>query len=258
MKKITLITIAVIVTLFLVSFFILGSSRNQQQPVIPGIPTPTPVPNPILQFFKPPSPTPTPAPLKIVSSDPSDDATGVAKDKTITITFNKPVTENDIVFSIFPNASLSASFSQNQLTLTPLENFTSNFQYALSINNAAMNSLGIIHFSIISTEQIQNPQLPTPTPIIPLQGVYPDIENQGNTYDIQNHPDVFLSNQTPYTKDTFSVTTQFVNGAPVGHYQIIVTLSQQDQTKAKADFVAWIKSFGITDTQIQGLDIIYQ
>lgn len=72
----------------------------------------------------------------------------------------------------------------------------------------------------------------------------------------QNHPDVYLSNMTPYESDSFNIYSDFKT-EPSGHFYFLVYLNKNDVNSARNQFIAWIKKSGLTEAQIQGLDIQY-
>jgi len=95
----------------------------------------------------------------------------------------------------------------------------------------------------------------------PIPTFLPDTQPTGAAQDekkfqLQNSPDVFLSNQTPYSTKSFSVTSDFKT-QPTGHFYFIVTLKSKDSAQDKISFLNWLKSLGLSDNQINALDVTY-
>lgn len=76
-------------------------------------------------------------------------------------------------------------------------------------------------------------------------------------YQKTQHPDIFLASQTPYSTKDFSVLSQFKQQT-AGHFAFTVLLKTTDKNVAKNEFISWVKTFSITDQQIQTLDIEYR
>lgn len=92
----------------------------------------------------------------------------------------------------------------------------------------------------------------TPTPLPPAnQDHAADLNNQ---YNMTNQPDIFLSNKTPYDTTDFSVTSDFAS-SPTQHFFFTVTAKNAHAQQA---FLTWLHSLGLTDGQIQILDVRYQ
>lgn len=81
-------------------------------------------------------------------------------------------------------------------------------------------------------------------------------ENQ-DKYELNEQTDVFLSNKTPYSNDYFSISSDF-KPDPDPHFYFLVDFKGKDKEKAKSEFIIWLKSLGLDNSQIQNLDIIFQ
>lgn len=83
-----------------------------------------------------------------------------------------------------------------------------------------------------------------------------DDVKETDEFALKNYPDVYLSNKCPFKNEFFSVTEELVrdNG---GYYRFNVTLNN-DQNKSKEEFIKWLKTLGLKDTQIESLEIIYK
>lgn len=208
------------------------ASRRATEPVGPGTtPTNTPIPTQA---------------LSVVSTTPADGAKNIILNQQITIIFNRVFTQDEISFSIAPPISTSQQIKNNQLLVTPQQNFQQGTLYTYALKYASETTL---------------PKTYSFTTVGPTQPYLPDTRpsgaaEQNNAFLIQNHPDVFLSNQTPYSASNFSVSSDFTQ-TPTGHFHFTVSLIGNSQD-AKNAFIQWALSLGLTNEQIQQLDITYQ
>ncbi|MBI2616528.1 hypothetical protein HYW55_00140 [Candidatus Gottesmanbacteria bacterium] len=112
------------------------------------------------------------------------------------------------------------------------------------------------------------PATPTPPPFVSYTPqikssptLLPDTQPQGaektdELYMRTYTPDIYLANKTPYTGLTFSITRTFKT-EPVEHFAFIVTRTGNAQS-FQVDAVSWIRSQGLTQKQIDALDIEYR
>lgn len=108
----------------------------------------------------------------------------------------------------------------------------------------------------------EKPKVTQPTPILSKKTYYredtapEDGAESTDKYHLINYPDVYLSNQTPFSNDFFSITSEFIN-TPAGHFRFLVELKGTEQN-AKKEFQKWLLSLGFNSTRIDQLDIVYQ
>ena len=76
-------------------------------------------------------------------------------------------------------------------------------------------------------------------------------------YELNEHTDVFVSNKTPYSNDYFSISSDF-KPEPDPHFYFLVKFKGGNKEKAKSEFIIWLKSLGLNNSQIENLDIIFQ
>lgn len=76
-------------------------------------------------------------------------------------------------------------------------------------------------------------------------------------YELNEQVDVFLSNKTPYSNDYFSISNDF-KPDPDPHFYFLVDFKGESTEKSKSEFILWLKSLGLNNSQIQNLDIIFQ
>lgn len=120
-----------------------------------------------------------------------------------------------------------------------------------------------------SKKEIQPPLSPTQTPFISsspkVTRVSPALKNDtqpvgGEKTDEEYMkvytPDIYLANKTPFSGTTFSVTRSFQT-KPNEHFAFVIS-SKEGAVSFQTDARAWMKSLGLTDSQIAALDIEYQ
>lgn len=230
MKKIYIIGFFVvfvfILILFIVDSFITKNqnSSSQQGPSATKTPARTPL-----------------SPLSVISMTPANNAS-VPLDQQIVIVFNRIATLNDFSINVYPNINTSASINNNSVTFSPVSQLQNNIIYKVTIFDNAGSILLQRTFSTGSN------------PIIPFTTDTPNTGPTASEIQRETHPDVFLSNNTPYQTKDFSINSSF-QSAPQGHYAFSVTLLNQ---YAKPLFLNWLHSLGLTDAEIQTLDITYQ
>lgn len=182
--------------------------------------------------------------LTIVSTQPADRATNIGVEEKIIVTFNRKPEADEVSFSISPDVYYFMEIQENKLLAIPQEKYSAGTQYTFAV-------------------KYKNPPYTSKTysftTIGPTQTTLPDTYPSGareieENFQRLNHPDVFLSNKTPYKTNTFSVSSRFVS-VPIGHYAFTVTAANVEQ--AKKEVQSWLKSLELTDTQIQTLDIEY-
>lgn len=120
-----------------------------------------------------------------------------------------------------------------------------------------------------SKKEIQPPLSPTQTPFISsppkVTRVSPAFKNDtqpvgGEKTDEEYMkvytPDIYLANKTPFSGTTFSVTRSFKT-KPNEHFAFVIS-QKAGVLSSQKDALAWMKSLGLTDSQIGVLDIEYR
>ena len=239
MKKINFVIFGIFIfTLFVITLFIqINKSRET---------TPAPNMSPIFTVTPEPIPTGAEKPLDIISTQPEDKAKDVSLSDDIIISFNRLLSSSEIIFEISPNLSYSTVINGNSLVIKHAQPFSPGVIYTYIIRYRYLNQAPRTRsFTIIGPTQT-NPPNTAPTGLFEEQ----------DRVQREKHPDIFLANQTPYFTDDFSVSSDFKK-TPIDHFYFIVTVKGEDKTAAKNNFIVWLKSLGLTDSQIQGLDITY-
>lgn len=212
------------------------------------------------------NPTPTPSPTIIVSSITStpilnpqefdvqttslkDGATNVSPSALIEITFTRSIREGEIKLYMQPAAERQEKIQGNKLIITPKNQWSTGTYYRYSIYFANAKGKNRI-YSFTSSGPTTTPQISGDTRNI-------ELENEQTKQEREQHPDIYVTNNSPYDSATFSVATAFSPKVPA-HFAVLVTLKGDDTEKAKQDFIAWLKSIELNDNQISKLDIQYQ
>lgn len=232
MGKLKYIFLAIFLLFFLgvILLAIFGKKTVTMPPIIaPATPTPVALQNPN-----------TTSALKLISTNPANNATNVSLDQQITLLFNKDISDYHIAFAIAPSVTYTAATQGATLTITPTEPLQSDTTYTYFITIDGLPT----YTATFST--IHNPNVTT----APDNAA--DVQNEINKH---NYPDQYLYSYTPYTTDDFSITSDY--NTATNRFVFTVTYSTDEQT-AKNEVSAWIASLGLTPQQIQQLSITYQ
>lgn len=233
MKKYIPLLFIVIFILFLVLFLIgLFVPKYLKKVGQIGVsPTPTP--------FSGPGTIPTSLERVYVAFvEPKNNSANVPLNQTVQITFNTQVAQQDISFTIQPNIPFALDVEDNKLFVTFTTPLTAHTKYIYTIS--LHKGFPPQSFSFI-TADASSP-------------IYKDNAAQVNAEWAKTHqPDLYLYNNVPHTEQTFSVTGDYAE-QPTGHFYFQV---HSIGIQGRNDFLAWIKSLGLTDDQIAQLDIRY-
>ena len=99
----------------------------------------------------------------------------------------------------------------------------------------------------------------------PQTSLEPTVEIQKSPQDLElvkeseefyrtQHPDVFLSNQCPHVQAEFELTTEFVKG-DLNHFAFFFAPKIENRQAATDALNVWLKSLGLTQRQINNLDL---
>ncbi len=212
-------------------------SNNNNQPSI------TSVTYPPVQ----PSSTSVNKVLNIISTTPSQNEKNIPTNLgNIKLSFDQPVSVGDVPLSISPNLQYSITANDNSIIITPQSSLIPGITYSVVLRLYTIQG-GINLYTLNFTT---TGSTPTPMPTDSFN------QQQDNNAQRQMAPDVYLSNYTPYTGSDFTISSSY--NLSVHHYQFAVSLSGNNQTQDKQDFVNWLHSLQFTDSEIQSLDITYQ
>lgn len=184
--------------------------------------------------------------LKIIKTTPADKAKNVPSDQTITVTFNRKISLNELEFSMAPEVKYVLSVKNNELVVTPEQSLNQGITYTYLIKQKD-HKIPLATFSFTVQGNLLE-FLPDTRPL----GAQEFEEN----FQRENHPDVFLANKTPFETDLFAVTNRFVK-EPEGHFKFTVYLLGETSVSQKA-FYDWLGSLNLTSEQIAKLDIEFR
>jgi hypothetical protein len=245
MKKqyIIFFIIILLVCIVIVSAFIF-KGKSKQIPSISMTPTPiitnaTPTPTPAFPLILTNVPSQK---IQFTNIQPADTSTNIPVSTTITAIFNQDITSQNITFSILPNTPFTLQKNGNTAVVTfqqPLQQ-TSQYVYSFNLNNTQL----LPTFSFTTEGQGQ----------VKLPNTSNNPAGKALEYQKTNDPSLYLQNNTPYETSAFSVDYNFEGS----NIYFTVTSKEANKADAKQQFLAWIQSIGLTQQQLQTLDIRYQ
>lgn len=241
MKK----TLFLILGLFIVaiSSILLALGTYKKNPSVVPIPTiPTPSPIVIIRPTEGPqtniSPSPS-IPIQITATTPFDGTTNVEVNKPFIIKFNQNIYINDIQVTTNPLVGFTLANQGDSLTITPTVNLLFSTKYLVTIKIHNQNPY---IFSFTTIDGSENPNTDN----------YLIIRN---AYLRTSYPDMFLANNAPYENAYFSIVSPNSDSASA-QYTFEVTL-KGDRVLAKNQFLQWLYYLGLTEQQINSLQITY-
>lgn len=211
----------------------LSRSSGRVSLFFPHVTTPTPVETPINQVR---------SALRLVHIDPQDNQDNVALDQKIQATFDKAA--NSIAFAIYPDIPFVISSQDTHVSITFSQPLVSDTVYSYNF----LDSEGKI---IISGTFATGTKADS---VAPLSQEYDHLDSTADQAQQESYPDVFLATYVPYETNSFSVTSVFSSSGE-GHFSFTVS---QKNSGGKKDFLSWLSSLGLTDGEIQKLDIQYK
>lgn len=231
-NKLILISPFVLIIVILLLFFSIQQSGVLTQPKF--APTPTQIPSAFnVNTFT--------QELFVQKTYPENNQENVPVNQKIIVYLNKKISIDDIKFFITPDIPFNIAREENNVVITPTSPFESGTMYTFSLNYKLHPVEGTFEFTTTG---------PTPS-------TKPDttvnIKQIRDDWNLANHPDLYLFDQTPYEAGSFSITGAY-SPQPTGHYYFMITV-KTSQDQAKIDFVNWAKSLGLTDQQLNTLDI---
>ena len=184
--------------------------------------------------------------LAVILTKPEHGRQDVSLNEPIVISFNRQLNPEEISFTLFPAILTTSEIQENNLIVTPRLNYAPGTTYTFIIRYPRSNKL---------------PDSYSFTATGPTAVLQPDTQPTGasereDNFQKANNPDVFLSNQVPFETDMFSIESDYASD-PSGHFYFLVTLKGPNDDGARGAALEWMKSLGLTDDQIQQLDIRY-
>lgn len=185
-------------------------------------------------------------PLYVTSTYPVTKSNNIPVSSSIVLTFIRSPQPNEFEFSINPPAPFNQLIDQTKVTIKPRSPLLPGTTYTFTVK--MLNQAQLPQSYWFTTAGPTTPYLPNTKPS--------GAANEENNFQLQNHPDVYLSNNTPFTTVDFSITSAY-QAQPTGHFAFTVMLKGSDLNTAKIKANNWMRSLGLSDSQIQTLDITY-
>lgn len=185
----------------------------------------------------------------ISASNPANNAANVPVNQEalgFTLGSGSIVKSEDVDFTIDPPVlfSYKAKNTSIEVTLLKLLQPGTTYSYSISINK------GSPYVGWFTTSG------PTPQ-TTPYSGEPAGFFEEEKEHQIQEFPDIYLSNYTPYETDQFTIESK--HNATRGGFDFIVTKKGIiDQKDLQNQVNLWITSQGISQNQISNLTITYQ
>lgn len=140
-------------------------------------------------------------------------------------------------------------------------------QYSVSISNS---SLDVIHenfapgttYTFLISEEYQNKTFDYSTFSFTTLGTSQHaintnesayIAKKSDQFLLQNHPDIFLLNNTPYNSSDFSIKQK----QSTDKIEFVVTV-KTNKASAKNAFFVWARGLGLTDEMLEKISISYE
>ncbi|MDE2025784.1 MAG: Ig-like domain-containing protein [Patescibacteria group bacterium] len=183
--------------------------------------------------------------ITIVGVSPTDGSTNISLTNKVRVTFNKKVSASDISVWLGPDVSYTTDVHDYYLTIIPSKDLTQNTTYYFAVKYTSDQSVSQT-YSFTTT----GPANPTTNP------QEDDFGKVTLSRDKALHPDSYVNYFLPKATNTFYASGSQTN-TPLPHtyFQVIIMGNNTDQSKH--DFLNYITSLGLTDQQIQQLDIRY-
>ena len=184
--------------------------------------------------------------LDIISVTPKDGAESVNVNTTIIITFSRSFEEDEIDFSMGPDAIYSQEIKENVLTVTPWNPLAEGTLYTYSVNFPDdKQKVRLYRFVTQGTPAEHLPDTRDE-----------ELVTEVEEYQRINRPDVYITNRTPFENDLFSIKSDFERKVPAHYYFSVSPKTDIETTRQAVD--AWLQLQGLTAEQISQLDIRYQ
>lgn len=247
-KYIILSSILVIVVISIIFMAIIQRSKSKPQQGIMITPTPLPTIVSVTPVFITPTLLPTIATnipnqkIQVTHIQPADASTNNPIFVTIKATFNQDITSQNITFSILPPTPFTLEKIGTIATITFSKPLQQASQYFYSFN---LNNIEILPAFSLTTEGQGKIKIPD-TSVNPA--------GRALEYQRMHDPETYLQNYSPHETSAFAFNFSFEGS----HIYFTVTSKKVTKDDAKQQFFTWIQSIGLTQQQLQTLDIRYQ
>jgi hypothetical protein len=176
---------------------------------------------------------------------PQNGAKNVPVDSAINIKLAKPKSGSNISIAISPQISYKIS-NTSSLIVIYHEDFAPGTTYSILVS--AANQDKTVNYDTFSFST--KGKAPKPININESE----NLAKKSSLFQLANHPDVYLSNNTPYESASFSII-QVQDDSGLMRFEV---KSKTNKYRAKNDFISWTHSLGLSDEQLDKLAIIYR
>jgi|GEM_PF-3118079 len=185
--------------------------------------------------------------LDVISVSPLDGSTKISQKQVIKITFSRAFKKKEIEFLIGPESIFIQEIKENILTVRPVSGWTEGTYHTFTVNFPQdLEKVRLYHFTTDGTPAETLPDTRDEA-----------LLNASDEKQREQSPDVYLSNQAPFQNDTFSIRYEF-EPTVRAHFYFIVTPKTSNQEQVQQSLNAWMQFHGLSQEQIQTLDIRYQ
>ncbi|MCR4263513.1 MAG: Ig-like domain-containing protein [Candidatus Roizmanbacteria bacterium] len=197
------------------------------------------------------SPTPTlPAgvdPLRVISTVPKDNSENIPVTQQIVLSFNEPINLSDITILVSPETPYTTSIENNVLTIFPDPGWQESTAYRIAIRYPDPNKLpDTIDLITEGGGEITFPDTaPDPTSVA-----------ESEKFVLNERPDIFLKNKTPYAEESFSIISDY--DSETQKFTFLVEIPEGvTENDGKAATEEWMVLQGLTSSVINSLSIEY-
>ena len=231
----------IIVILIILSFIVLLIFGNKGHTTKPGqIPIASQSPSNTTNFGNSNA-------LSVIKTIPDSGTQEIYPDQRLVVSFNKDLGGGAPAIQFTPNVLFNFQVLGKDLYIIPSQNLATSTQYTISLSGGGMASNYSFNFTTSSKSRPSDL-----TQSDPGAQTYQAEEN----FLLQNYPDSFLANKLPFSVASFSADISTPKSQSNPNY-IFKVILKGDQQTSKNDFITWAKSLGLSDSQIQGLNINY-
>lgn len=187
--------------------------------------------------------------IQLENAVPVNNATNVARNQDVIFTFSEPVTANDLQILVGPNTGHALLFRGKTVVVRPVPLWDEGTPYRVSIQYANPTQIPDgINFTTVGK----------PVEKLPDTGPNPTAVKESEDIQLETSPDVYLSNYTPFETQKFRITSAY-KATPTGHFAFtVVTKGEASLEVIKSEVEAWARGHGLTETQVNSLDISYE
>lgn len=178
-------------------------------------------------------------------SKPQNNATNVKINAPINVHFTKNVDLSGASITFNPPIKFQTYYNNQNLDIILTDHLQTNTSYHLNISIPADNFSYDLSFTTGSDA------------VIGTEPGIAEVQSYENSVR-QSNPSLYLSNKVPFSNDLFVITLGPFKTVPNSHYSFYVSFKGGNHQASRDSLKGWLESLGLTDSQIESLDIAYQ